>query len=155
MKNLMLRLLVAVPVFVTLFCVDPSIVRAEEMTCPPHTPVTIDIKPGGYPNKINLSARGLLPVAVLTTPEFDASQFTPERAHLSDAGSAMSCEGAAAIYWRLDDVNHDGQLDVVFFFRTEALDLSLSSTAATLMAHGSYNSAATHIVGTDSVQVKP
>jgi hypothetical protein len=29
--------------------------RAEEMTCPEHLPVLIDIKPGSDPNTINLS----------------------------------------------------------------------------------------------------
>jgi hypothetical protein len=155
MKKLMLRLMIAMLAFQALFFVNPSVVHAEEMTCLPPTPVTFDIKPGGYPNKINLSANGLLPVAVLTTQDFDASQFTPEMAHLSDANMAMSCEGAAAIRWKLDDVNGDHHLDLVFFFSVEDLDLTSSSTAATLMAHGSYNSTPTHIVGTDSVLVKP
>ena len=155
MKKLMLRSMIAVLAFQALFFVNPSVVHAEEMTCPPPTPVTIDIKPGGYPNKINLSASGLLPVAVLTTQDFDASQFTPEMAHLSDASVAMNCMGAPAIRWKLDDVNGDYRLDLVFFFRIQDLDLTSSSTAAMLMAHGSYNSTPTHIVGTDSVLVKP
>jgi hypothetical protein len=127
------------------------------MTRPPLTPVTIDIKPGEVPNKINLSASGLLAVAVITTPDFDASQFAPEMAHLSDASTAltMSCAGAASIRWKLDDVNKDNHLDLVFFFRVQDLNVTSSSTAATLMAHGSYNSTATHIAGTDSVQIKP
>jgi hypothetical protein len=155
MKKLLLRLMVAVMVFQALFFVSPSFVRAEDMTCPPPTPVTIDIKPGGYPNKINLSGSGLLPVAVLTTQDFDASQFTPEMAHLSDASIAMSCEGAAATRWKLDDVNGDRRLDLVFFFRIQDLDLTTSSTDGMLMAHGSYNSTPMHIAGTDSVVVKP
>ncbi|HEX9388317.1 MAG TPA: hypothetical protein VF918_18470 [Anaerolineales bacterium] len=155
MKKLMLRLVVIVMTLQALFFVKPSFVRAEDMTCPPPTTVTIDIKPDGYPNKINLSASGLLPVAVLTTQDFDASQFTPEMAHLSDASIAMNCEGAAAIRWKLEDVNGDRQLDLVFFFKIQDLDLTSNSTAATLMAHGSYNSTPTHIVGTDSVVIKP
>lgn len=155
MKKLMLKLLVAALVMQVLSFVNPLAVRAEEMTCPTPTPVTIDIKPGSYPNKINLSARGLLPVAVLGTQDFDASQFTPEMAHLSDASMAMSCEGAAAIRWKLDDVNGDRRLDLVFFFKIEDLDLTPGSTAAMLMAHGPYNSTPMHIEGTDSVIVKP
>ena len=156
MKKLMLITLIIPPVLQALFFVSPSPVHAQEMTCPPPTYVTIDVKPGDTSNKINLSAKGLLPVAVLTTRDFDASQFTPEMAHLSDADTAMTmgCTGAMAIRWNLADVNHDGALDLVFFFKTQELDLVSTSTAATLMAHGSYHSTATHIVGTESVQVK-
>jgi hypothetical protein len=119
--------------------------------------VSIDVKPADYPNKINLSAKGLLPVAVLTTEGFDASQFTPEMAHLSDADIAMTmgCVGAAAVRWNYSDVNGDGQLDLVFFFKIQDLNLTSGSTAATLMAHGSYSSTVIHIEGTDSVLVKP
>jgi hypothetical protein len=131
---------------------------AKKMTCPEHTPVTIDIKPGSYPNSITLSSLGLLPVAVLTTPGFDASQFSPEMAHLTDAANAMSngCAGAMAVRWMRGDVNGDRLPDLVFFFKTQDLDLTPSSTAATLMAHGVYGSLGTiHIIGTDSVKVKP
>ena len=139
MKNMLIRVLVVFLFIGGLCLLSWSPASAEEMSCPDHTAVSIDIKPGSYPNKINLSSRGLTPVAVLTTQDFDASQFTPEMAHLSDAGSAMNsgCAGALAVKWRLDDVNRDGQLDLVFFFRTQELNLSANSTAATLMAHGS------------------
>jgi len=155
MKNLMARILVTVLAMQTLLFASPLNVHAQEETCPPPMPVDIDIKPSDALNKINLSAKGLLPVAVLTTQDFDASNFTPEMAHLSDATIAMSCAGAEAIRWNYSDVNRDGQLDLVFFFRTQELNLTASSTAATLMAHGTYNSTVTHIEGTDSVFVKP
>src|SRR6266540_2065012 len=155
MKKLIFGTLITTLVLQVLFFDNLSAVRAEEMSCPLPTYVTIDIKPGNSQNRIKLSSNGVLAVAVLTTQDFDASQFTPEMAHLSDASIAMTCEGAAAIRWKLEDVNGDRQLDLVFFFRIQDLDLTTSSTAATLMAHGSYNSTPTHIVGTDSVLVKP
>lgn len=129
--------------------------RAQEMTCPEHTPVVLDIKPGSAENKINLAARGLLPVAVLSTADFTASLFTPEMAHLSDAATAMAegCSGATAARWVRSDVNADGRLDLVFFFRVQELNLTPSSTAATLMAHGMYGDTTLHIMGSDSVQV--
>lgn len=151
LRMLVITLLVGVMTFPTW-----SLASAKKSTCNP-IPVTIDIKPGSYPNVINLSSMGVLPVAVLTTPDFDASQFTPEMAHLSDATTAMttSCAGAMAIRWAWEDVNGDGQPDLVFFFNTQDLDLTTSSTAATLMAHGTYGGTVTHIMGTDSVQVLP
>ncbi len=156
MKKLMLSTLTVILALPIWFLGGATAVHAEEMTCPDHTAVAVDVKPGDRSNKINLSARGLLPVAVLTTDEFDASQFTPEMAHLSDANIAMDmgCVGADAVRWNYVDVNCDGRLDIVFFFRIRDLNLTTSSTAATLMAHGAYGATDIHIIGTDSVRVK-
>ena len=99
MKKLKFRILITVLILQVLYLGTPSIVRAEEMTGPPPTPVTIDIKPGNSQNTVKLSSQGVLAVAVLTTLDFDASQFTPEMAHLNDANTAMtdSCTGASAL----------------------------------------------------------
>ena len=159
MKKLTLKILAASLVFQVLLFGNLSSAHAQEMTCPPHTPVLIDIKPGEVPNAINLSGKGLLPVALLTTPDFDASLFMPEKehVHLSDASVAMEmgCVGANPVRWNLDDTNGDGQLDLVFFFRIQDLNLTMDSTAASLMAHGAYDSGVIHIRGTDSVVTKP
>ena len=157
MKKLLLRTMIVLLGLQALLLGSPTAAHADEMTCPPPMPVTIDIKPGNAQNRIKLSSRGVLAVAVLTTQDFDASQFTPEMAHLNDASIAMTagCIGAAAQRWSLDDENGDGRLDLVFFFKIQDLNLTVNSTAATLMAHGSYNGTPTHIEGTDSVQVVP
>lgn len=157
MKRMLTRNLLAALLLASLSVPSWSAARADGMTCAEPTPVTIDIKPGAFPNKINLSAKGLVPAAVLTTQDFDASQFAPEMAHLVDANTDMSqgCTGAPAVRWNLSDVNGDGSLDLVFFFRTQDLTFTAGTTAATLMAHGSYGGAAMHIMGTDSVVVKP
>ena len=157
MKAMIGRVLVCVLCLALFSFPARSPVQAEEMTCPTHTPVVIDIRPDSSINPINLSSRGLLPVAVLTTSYFDASQFTPEMAHLTDAANAasMGCTGATAVGWTRPDVNGDGQPDLVFFFKIQDLDLTSSSTAASLMAHGLYGSTTLHILGTDSVTILP
>lgn len=155
MKKVLQRTLVALLVLQALYLASPSSVQAQEMTCPDHTTVLIDIKPGETPNRINLSSRGVVPVAVLTTDSFDASLFTPDMAHLGDSGMEMSCADAKEIRWNYDDVNGDGQLDLVLFFRTRDLHLTSSSTEAMLMAHGMYGSTEIHIMGLDTVRVKP
>lgn len=156
MKKLMLSTLILILALPVWSLGVATAVHAQELTCPDHTTVTIDIKPGDRHNKINLSERGLLPVAVLTTRDFDARRFTPEMAHLSDADIAMDvgCVGAEAVYWKYTDVNHDRRVDLVFYFRIQDLNLTSSSTAATLMAHGTYGSTDIHILGADSVRVK-
>lgn len=155
MKNLILKSLITVLMLHGLFFASPTAVHAQEETCPPPTPVVIDVKPGSDTNKINLSSNGLLPVAVLSTSDFDATLFMPEMAHLSDAAVPMGCAGAAAVRWAYTDVNGDGLIDLVFFFRIQDIDLTMSTTAVMLMAHGTYNGATIHIEGTDSVLVKP
>jgi hypothetical protein len=156
-KKKMLRVLIISLLLGALSFLGLRTVHAEEMTCPIHTPVTIDIKPRAPTNPLNLSSNGLIPVAVLTTQDFDASQFTPEMAHFSDANIDMSagCAGAPAERWALDDVNGDSQVDLVFFFRTQDLNLTMATTAASLMAHGAYGSTTLHILGTDSVKIVP
>jgi hypothetical protein len=131
--------------------------HAEEMTCPIHTLVNIDIRPGNAKNQIKLSSKGVIAVAVLSTVEFDASQFAPQMAHLADAEAAMNegCSGATAVRWSLDDENGDGQPDLVFFFRTQDLPFTVDSTSATFMAHGTYGATEIHIMGMDAVKVVP
>lgn len=154
--NLIRVLIVAVLIFAfSLPTWSPA--RADDMTCPEHMPVSIDIKPGSSTNPIKLSSQGIIPVAVLTTAAFDASQFIPDMAHMGDANTPMSdlCMSATAVRWAYQDVNGDGFRDLVFFFNTQDLNLTLSSPAATLMAHGAYGATTLHIIGTDVVLVKP
>jgi hypothetical protein len=39
--------------------------------------VSIDIKPGSYPNSINLCSHGVVPVAILSGDGFDATTIDP------------------------------------------------------------------------------
>jgi hypothetical protein len=145
-------------VFLALFSLAAwSPVHAEDMTCPPPLAVNIDIKPGSSSNVIKLSSQGLVPVAVLSTDGFDASQFTPEMAHLLDSSNPMagSCSGAMAVRWKVDDVNKDGLPDLIFFFNTQDLGFTSSTTSATFMAHGYYLGTEIHIMGMDTVKTIP
>jgi hypothetical protein len=154
MKKSILKSLIVV-LALQIFFASPSVVQAQEETCPPPTAVLIDVKPGSDTNKINLSSHGLLPVAVLSTSDFDARLFTPEMAHLSDAAAPMGCAGAEAVRWTYTDVNGDGLTDLLFLFRVQDINLSSTTTAVMLMAHGTYASTVIHIQGTDSVFVQP
>ena len=84
---------------------------------------TVDIKPGSYPNSMNLGSRGVVPVAVLTTEGFDATTVDPV---------TVLFAGAAPLRWAREDVDYDGDLDLVFHFKTRELNLDLESTEATL-----------------------
>jgi len=87
--------------------------------------IEIDIKPGNEQNNINLNSQGVVPVAVLTTEQFDATTIDPATALFA---------GAAPDHWSLEDVDGDGDIDVIFHFRTQELGLDQGSTEATLTA---------------------
>lgn len=87
-------------------------------------PITIDIKPGSNPNSINLKSKGVVPVAVLTTEDFDASTIDP---------STVKFAGASPLRWTMEDVDGDGDTDMGFHFETQELNLDEQSTEATLI----------------------
>ena len=112
---------------------------------PPMAPCferSIDIKPGSDPNSINLKSKGVVPVAVLTTDDFDASSVDPE---------TVSFAGASPVRWTIEDVcPYDGRDDLLFHFKTEELDLDENSTEAFLMG---YTFGGEFIWGTDTVNI--
>jgi len=117
--------------------------------------VEIDIKPGGNPNNINLRSKGVVPVAVLTTGDFNANTIDP---------TTVKFAGASPVRWTLCDVDGDGDDDMMFHFKTQNLKLDENSTESTLTAMliGTMTSTMTSettagdlIQGTDEVCIKP
>jgi hypothetical protein len=113
-------------------------------------PIVIDIKPGSFPNSINLGSMGNVPVAVLSTETFDAT--TLDVASISFAGAPVITKRNGTFQASFEDVNGDGLLDLVLHFSTQALSLNSSSTEATLT--GSTDSGRC-VTGTDSVNIVP
>ena len=105
--------------------------------------IVIDIKPGSEPNSINLDSKGVVPVAVLTTDSFDASTVDPD---------TVLFAGAAPLHWALEDVDSDGDEDLLFHFKTQELDLDEYSTEATLTGQTFDGQV---IQGTDAVNIVP
>jgi len=103
----------------------------------------IDIKPGSYPNSINLKSKGVVPVAVLTTDDFDASTVDPD---------TVLFAGASPLRWAREDVDGDGDTDLLFHFKTQELDLDENSTEAFLTG---YTFDGQFIWGTDTVNIVP
>ena len=110
---------------------------------PSYLEILLEIKPGSYTNSINLKSRGVVPVAVLTTDDFDAYDVNPN-----------SCVFASAEpeSWTMEDVEIDGDYDMLFHFRTQDLDLNQNSTEASLKGETVYG---IQFVGTDSVNIVP
>jgi hypothetical protein len=59
------------------------------------TYVHLDIKPQSCPNPLNTNSRGVLPVAILGTPDFDPTSVDP---------TTITLEGVPPIRWSIDDV---------------------------------------------------
>jgi hypothetical protein len=77
--------------------------------------VEIDVKPGSDPNSINLASTGLIAVAIFTTDDFDASQV--------DAGTVVFA-GASMVHSALEDMDGDGDLDMVLHFQMQETNLA-------------------------------
>ncbi len=111
--------------------------------------VLIDIKPGVYPNVINLGSRALIPVAVLTGGGFDATAVDPTT--LAMAGSPVAARGSKAkLLFAHPDVDDDGDTDLLVLFDTRNLVLDPGATDATLTGQ-TYDG--TMIQSSDSVVV--
>lgn len=107
--------------------------------------VSIDIKPGSWPNSINLGQFGVTPVAVLTTSSFDA-------ATVDGSTVRFGPNQVLALRWALEDVDADGDTDMILHFSTRALGLTASSTEATLTGQ---TLGGGEIQGTDAVRIVP
>ncbi len=95
----------------------------------PPTMMTIDIKPGSIDNAINPKSNGVIPVAILSTPSFDALEVDPS--------TILFGPGYATIVHKhphVEDVNMDGLLDMVVHFRTQETGIHIGDGEACLTA---------------------
>ena len=69
-------------------------------------PASVDIKPMSCPNPLNVDMKGVLPVAILGTDEFDVTQIDP---------ASIALEGVSPMRWSIEDIttpyNGDSQDD--------------------------------------------
>jgi hypothetical protein len=95
--------------------------------------VEIDIKPGSDPNAINTKNMGVIPVAILTTPDFDASTVDFATVCFGDAEEpgARDCSEAHGIA-HLEDVDGDQDVDLVLHFETQQTGIDYGDTQACL-----------------------
>ena len=105
--------------------------------------VSIDIKPSTLQNNIRLTSRGTLPVAILTSGEFDAATVDPD---------TVLFAGAAPVQLTMEDVDLDGDLDLLLYFQILELILDETSTEATLTG-ATFDGML--IQGTDTVNIIP
>jgi len=108
----------------------------------PAIEVEIDIKPGSWPNSINLRQMGVIAVAVLSTEEFDATllgrgRFGPALAPIVHNSG------------HIEDVNFDGVDDLVLHFNAGATGIECGDESAELRATNEFGQT---MVGTDAIR---
>ena len=102
---------------------------------PPVTEVTIDVL-----STINVKSKGVIPVAILTTPSFDATTVDVSAVRFGP-GEASETHGVG----HPSDVDGDGDIDLVLHFRTQDAEIPCDATTATLTGDG--------FTGTDTIKV--
>jgi hypothetical protein len=107
--------------------------------------VGIDIKPGSDPNSINLGSNGVVPVAILSSENFDATTVDPSTVTLSGAGVKQKGNSGS-----LEDVNGDGSLDLVVQVCTYQFTLEAGATEAVLNA---YTYTGLPLTGSDVIRI--
>jgi hypothetical protein len=111
--------------------VNAKIVDPLALCVPAAPEVAVDIKPGACPNPFNVKSKGVLPLAVLGTEEFDVNRIDP---------ASLRLEKVAPKRWAFEDVatpfspftgkqyandcttvGPDGQIDLTVQFDTQEL----------------------------------
>jgi hypothetical protein len=118
-----------------------------ERTTPPPVTVDIDIKPGGSPNSVNPVSRGVIPVAILSDDDFDATTVDPDTVQFGPAGAEYKHRRT-----HVKDANHDGDLDLFMHFPTQDSGIQPGDTEACLTGQTFGGQA---IQGCDAVRIVP
>ena len=111
--------------------------------------VEIDVKPGSDVNPINLKSGGVIPVAILTTETFDATTVDIQTVELSGAKVAVRGNGQRVMVSQ-QDVDGDGDIDILFHVETQDLAIEPGTTIVTLTGE---TFDGTKIVGTDDIKL--
>jgi len=100
----------------------------------PHvSTLTLDIKPGSDPNSINCNNdQGVIPVAILTTDDFDATSVDHTTVMFEGAEETHVNRRTGDARRHEEDVDGDGDTDLVLHFRLGDTALGCSSTEGTL-----------------------
>ncbi len=107
--------------------------------------VPIDIKPGEDPASINPNSVGVTPVAILSTPTFDATTVAPQSVKFGP-------NGASPVNFSIQDVDGDGTPDLVLQFTTTQTGIVAGNTQACLTGQ---TTGGVSIMGCDTIQTVP
>ena len=109
--------------------------------------VNIDIRPGSLQNTIVLGKLRVIPVAILSTPDFDATQIDKSSLTFGSTGE----QGSRIMCIRGVDVNHDRLPDAICYFRTRLAGFQVGDSEGILRGQLRDGTA---IEGRDQVKVR-
>jgi uncharacterized membrane protein len=112
--------------------------------------VTIDVKPGSFPNCLNINGNGVIPVAVLGSDSLDVTSI--DLNELLFGGMEVRVRGNKGPLCGIEDVNSDTHDDLVCHFQDEVSNWEPGDDEATLtgvLLDG------TRIEGTDTICIVP
>ena len=108
--------------------------------------VDIDIKPGSDPNSINTRSMGLVPVAILSSAGFDATQVDVSTLTFNPGQASPKHNG------HLEDVNNDELIDLVTHYVQKETGIQIGDTLACISGE---TFAGQSIFGCDSIVTVP
>ena len=119
-------------------------------TVPTIVEVEIDIKPGSFPNSINLGSNGVIPVAIFSEVDFDATQIDESTVLLAGAGVAIKGKSSKFLAHE-EDVDGDGLLDLVVQVETANLDPGEFQDSFAILAGTTFDGE--EFTGTDQIVI--
>ena len=123
---------------------DDGAIFLDDASLTVTVPIAIDIKPGSDPvNPVNPESKGVIPVAVLGSMDFDATQVDFSTVEFGPGKASPVHDG------HVENVNGDGFDDMVFHFNTQDTGITCGDTEATLLGETFGGDVFT---GTDSVK---
>lgn len=126
---------------------DAQFVPSESFTGDDPIEEPLDIKPGSADNPINLSSKGVTPLAILSTPSFDATQIDISSVRIGRTGATPTDKQLG-----IEDVNGDGKLDAVLHFATQSAGIQKSDTVLCLTGK---TRAGVSFHGCDAIRIVP
>lgn len=118
--------------------------------CDSQNALTIDIKPGGDPNAINLKKDKIVTVAILGTSTFNVNSI--DVSPLSDAPKFGGATPKAPTRISFKDVNRDGRIDLVLQYNLAGLGFNVSNIQGCISGKLTDG---TIIEGCDAVKIVP
>lgn len=107
-----------------LAALSPAIARGEQGK---PIRVTIDVKPGDNPTTLEPKREGMVPIAILSSKEFDAAQIDPSTIRAGATGTESSIFKSM-----MEDVDNDKDVDMLLLFPVRQLALTCAAKSITV-----------------------